>query len=365
MDHFVPTAVDASNNITGWVLGADTYLYDDLNRLTRITESYQNYTATSFKQSYLYDRYGNRTLDLANTDNIGGGVTRLDFKALTATNRLVAQTDTTGDETSSDLMRYDKAGNLVYDNFSPSVSQRGTMTYDAENHMITAVNGTQRYRYDASGRRVKRLVGQTGANGEVWQVYDPDGLLLAEYPKQGAAGAPTKEYGYRGGKLLVVFDSTETGDNQLQWLVQDHLGSTRMVVDRSGSLAGVKRTDYLPFGEEIPGGVGIRTASNGYVASQVRQKHTGYERDSETGLDYAQARYFSSVQGRFTSADDHLNDTRNSDPASWNLYAYVRNNPLRYVDPTGELVYVGNVTGSDLTELLKRANYTYGCQSCV
>jgi YD repeat-containing protein len=165
MDHFVPTAVDGSGTITNWVLGADTYLYDELNRITRVTETYQNYTATSFKQSYLYDRYGNRTIDLANTDTIGGGVTRLDFKALTANNRLVAQSDTTGDETSSDQMRYDKAGNLVYDNFSPAVGQRGTMTYDAENHLVTAVNGTQRYRYDANGRRVKRLTGRQERSG--------------------------------------------------------------------------------------------------------------------------------------------------------------------------------------------------------
>ncbi len=60
-----------------------------------------------------------------------------------------------------------------------------------------------------------------------------------------------------------------------------------------------------------------------------------YERDSETGLDFAQARYFASVQGRFTSPDDFFNDSHPADPQSWNLYTYVRNNPLKYVDPTG------------------------------
>jgi RHS repeat-associated protein len=300
-----------------------------------VTETYQNYAATSFKQSYLYDRYGNRRIDLANTDPIGGGVTRLDFKALTATNRLVAQSDTTGDETSSDQMRYDKAGNLVYDNFSPAPSQRGSMTYDAENRMVTAVNGTQRYRYDANGRRVKRQVGQAG---EVWQVYSPDGELLAEYPKQGAATVPTKEYGYRGGQMLVVFDSTLTGDDQLKWMVTDHLGSTRMIVNKSGSLAGIRRRDYLPFGEELAASVGHRAASgSGYqVTDKPRQKFGSKERDAETGLDYFGARYFASVQGRFTSPDDFTKDSDVSDPQSWNKYVYVRNNPLRYIDPSGE-----------------------------
>ena len=65
------------------------------------------------------------------------------------------------------------------------------------------------------------------------------------------------------------------------------------------------------------------------------QKFTGKERDAETGLDYFGARYFSGAQGRFTSADDPFNDQDTSDPQSWNLYGYVRNNPLTSIDPTG------------------------------
>ncbi len=63
---------------------------------------------------------------------------------------------------------------------------------------------------------------------------------------------------------------------------------------------------------------------------------TSYERDNETDLDFAQARMHNYNHGRFTSPDDFLNDTHVSDPQSWNLYVYVRNNPLRLVDPTGE-----------------------------
>jgi RHS repeat-associated protein len=62
---------------------------------------------------------------------------------------------------------------------------------------------------------------------------------------------------------------------------------------------------------------------------------TGKERDAETGLDYFEARYLSSAQGRFTSPDEPLADQDPSLPQSWNLYAYGRNNPLLYVDPTG------------------------------
>ena len=53
-------------------------------------------------------------------------------------------------------------------------------------------------------------------------------------------------------------------------------------------------------------------------------------------MDYFGARYFSGAQGRFTSPDSPFADQHAEDPQSWNLYGYVRNNPLRFIDPTGE-----------------------------
>ncbi len=75
---------------------------------------------------------------------------------------------------------------------------------------------------------------------------------------------------------------------------------------------------------------------------------TGKERDAETGLDYFGARYFSGAQGRFTRPDVPLADQWEKDPQSWNLYSYVRNNPLRFIDPTGrECVTLDNGTVGD------------------
>src|SRR5256884_5379746 len=87
---------------------------------------------------------------------------------------------------------------------------------------------------------------------------------------------------------------------QIHWLVTDQLGTPRMIFDQSGSLANTSRHDYLPFGEELYAGTGGRTTAQGYTANDnVRQKFTSKERDIETGLDYFEARYFSSLQGRF------------------------------------------------------------------
>jgi RHS repeat-associated protein len=62
---------------------------------------------------------------------------------------------------------------------------------------------------------------------------------------------------------------------------------------------------------------------------------TAKERDSESGLDYFGARYYGSALGRFTSPDQPFADQHQEDPQSWNLYSYVRNNPLANVDPIG------------------------------
>jgi hypothetical protein len=52
-------------------------------------------------------------------------------------------------------------------------------------------------------------------------------------------------------------------------------------------------------------------------------------------LDFFGARYYSSAQGRFTSADTPLVYSRPDNPQTWNLYSYGGNNPLNTVDPDG------------------------------
>jgi RHS repeat-associated protein len=107
----------------------------------------------------------------------------------------------------------------------------------------------------------------------------------------------------------------------------------------------VKRHDYLPFGEELFAGIGGRTVTQGYTGDGVRQQFTAKEQDNETSLDYFINRYYSSTQGRFTTADPiPMTSQRPSDPQRLNLYAYVRGNPLVNVDPNGLDLYA---TGSE------------------
>ena len=130
-------------------------------------------------------------------------------------------------------------------------------------------------------------------------------------------------------------DLSGTLYREANWLVADHLGTPRMIVNKSGSLSSVKRHDYLPFGEELSADIGGRTPTQGYSGDSIRQKFTRKERDNETGLDYFGARYYGSTEGRFTSPDPLLSSGRSLQPQSWNRYAYVINRPLSLVDPNG------------------------------
>lgn len=408
------------------------YDYDALNRLKQVREVRAG--ANQWVQRFDYDRWGNRTINASATTNAPS--TQFDAGESAAANRLYAPGDTAL-PMGQRQMRYDAAGNLTYDVYTGA----GGRAYDAENRMVSAQAGGSRsavYTYDAGGLRVKRSDGFA----EVWQVYGLGGELLAEYAKDASPSQPQKEYGYRGGELLVtaeagggwgtlpsftgeglkgkwvqslyvvelrqaidslrahkglpayqwvnavghgdpitaasfaelrtaldealgapaggytqglaagrpimavfieelrgrVLDAWQGGTAgvDIRWLVADHLGTPRMVVDRTGSLAGVTRHDYFPFGEEIGAGTGGRTTNQGYgVADGVRQSYTGYEKDGETGLNFAQARYYSPMMGRFTSPDPLVTSGKPYHPQSWNRYAYCLNNPLTFIDPTG------------------------------
>ena len=284
---------------TAGFTATQSYTYDSLNRLKSAEETIPN--QTGWKQTFQYDRYGNRNFDEANTTasinfpkNCGGAVCSTDVPVVNPTiditkNRLNSYT-------------YDASGNTTKD------AQSRKFTYDAENKQtkvetVDSYNNPTstvgEYFYDGDGRRVKKYVPSTGETTIF--VYNASGQLVAEYATQTSATP------------------------QVSYLTNDHLGSPRINTDANGAV--ISRHDYQPFGEEI--------ARGGYGADDVRKQFTGYERDIESELDFAQARYYNSKHGRFTSPDEPFADQYEDDPQSWNLYVYVGNNPLFFTDPTG------------------------------
>ena len=138
------------------------------------------------------------------------------------------------------------------------------------------------------------------------------------------------------GKLVAEYSTNISATPRIQYQTLDNLGTPRINTDQLGAV--VARTDYTPYGEEIIG-LGGRTAADHYTADDVRQGFTGYINDTETDLDFAQARMYANILGRFSSTDPILMEpSRPLDPQRINLYGYVRNNPLVLVDPTGQII---------------------------
>ncbi len=122
--------------------------------------------------------------------------------------------------------------------------------------------------------------------------------------------------------LLVTAAFGAASSATISYYHTDMLGSVRAITNASGGM--VIRQDYFPFGE-----------SGSTMAGDPR-RFTGKERDAETAFDYFDARYYRNVWGRFTAADPVITIKSTSrDPQLWNRYSYARQNPLRFLDPTG------------------------------
>lgn len=211
-------------------------------------------------------------------------------------------------------------------------------TYRTKPHAVTAVGNTT-YAYDANGNMTtrgsqtltwdaeNRLVGVSDNGTTMSAVYDGDGNRVKKtegsstvlyvnrfYEKDLSSSVETTHY-YLGGREVAYRKGTA-----IEYVCQDHLGSTVLTVDSSGGTLGT--VAYSPFGA-------TRSSSG---ALNTDELFTGQRLD-QTGLYYYGARYYDATIGRFISADSIVQSVVN--PQCLNRYSYCINNPLRYSDPTG------------------------------
>jgi RHS repeat-associated protein len=188
-------------------------------------------------------------------------------------------------------------------------------------------NMVSEYAYDPEGFRVvKKAKGET--THYVFQGTEPI------FEKRISTGK-IKSFVYALGKHLARVDGAiGDPDAKKYWYVTDHLGSIRAVTDKDGKK--VWSADYLAFGKQC-----IKDGD-----FEELHSFTGKEYDPDTGLYYYNARWYDSELGRFVSEDPV------ADPNNPNLYSYGRNNPLRFVDPTGLYGYdpsTGTISHADGT----------------
>jgi RHS repeat-associated protein len=133
---------------------------------------------------------------------------------------------------------------------------------------------------------------------------------------------------------ILLMPATARAQDDVVYYHTDAIGSVRMISDEAGTI--IARYDYTPFGQPW----------NPPSTAELLQ-FTGKERDLQTELDYFLARDFMSLTGRFTTVDPgHVNGNV-EDPQSWNAYAYARNNPFVYTDPSGTEYQICAFGGGD------------------
>lgn len=293
------------------------FSYDELGRLSNVAEHQGSAMTTStYSQGYTYDRYGNRAQSANSTLGLPA-VALTDYS--TSTNRF-----------GSGLATYDAAGNITTDSKFRSLSY----AYDANGMQTSASQSglSESATYDSAGQRVQTSVTTTGTTYRT-MVYDIFGQDVADYSGS-TGGTLERENIYRGGQLLATYES---GSSAIKYVLTDVQGSTRAIMNNSGTSSSViARHDYLPFGEEISSGIGLRTTTQGYGATDTnRQKYALTERDDATGLDHTWFRKYESFSGRMTSPDSYTGSMTIGDPQSFNRYSYTQNDPVNFVDPTG------------------------------
>jgi RHS repeat-associated protein len=125
------------------------------------------------------------------------------------------------------------------------------------------------------------------------------------------------KYFYFNGQRVAM-----DGEDGLQYLVGDHLGTTSLVLNANGTLHSEAR--HFPYGEE-------RWPLESTFPTDYR--FTGQRFHSYIKLYHMGARFYDPALGRWTSADTIVPDS--SAPQSFNRYTWVLGNPLKFVDPTG------------------------------
>ncbi|RYF01830.1 MAG: hypothetical protein EOO32_02360 [Comamonadaceae bacterium] len=325
-----------------------SYAYDRHQRLVAsATEQEAN--------RYHYDRHGRRVLSqqgITDQADTTSHTVRTRFEP--GTHRWISASGPTAAQNST--ARYNSNG-------QPTVIGDHAYAWDAlgrlaevrrtnggpESTAHETTNVVARYTYNHRGERI----GKTAARQTTHYLYENQ-QLSAELNAQGQL---TRQYLYMAGQPMAIIDTPEGQPlshpdasplaliaqdaktilriwlqqaAQPVWLHTNHLGAPEAATDASANL--VWQARYAPFGK-------AEVTSHGPFTLHLRLP--GQYEDQETGLHYNRHRYYDPARGQYLSADPL------GTPDGPNGYAYVRYNPLKYVDPDGLILFAFDGTGND------------------
>lgn len=260
---------------------AETFAYDALQRLTSFSRG------TTVAGTYAYDAVGNFT----QKSDVGA----------------YAYTGSRLSSIGRDTYSYDANGNVL------SGAGR-TLTWTSFNMPKTIVKGTTTltFSYDGDHARIK----QVAPSGTTYYAdagsYEKTGTTHRHYLK--VEGESVGELTISGATSSMHYHHT------------DHLGSLSLVTTETGAIA--ERLSWDPWGARR-----LTNGQAGPVTSAFRRGFTGHEQLDSVGLVHMNGRVYDPVIGRFLSADPVTQEPTNSQ--NYARYAYVFDNPLTHVDPTG------------------------------
>lgn len=292
--------------------------YDNLHRLSYINATGLG-TGTAYNQTFTYSSIGNIT----SVTGTGGTVyptTQYNGSAGSSYANPHAATKIGG------VNRvYDQNGNMLGNGALSN-------TWNYKNELTQTVVGanTMSYTYDHNGDRMTYT--------------NPTATTITPSKEYEVTGTLKKKSLYLGDELIATIEDN-AGTITPHFAHADHLFGSSVMTSNTGTQDEV--VDYYPFGE-----IRIDTLAGTF---KEKRKHTGQVYDVDTGLYYFGSRYNNAAFGRFISQDPvfiAIGDNRKiksmanmsldsllTDPQMLNSYSYARNNPLRYIDPDGNLAW--------------------------
>ena len=306
------TAIDSPD-------GDKSYNYDNLYSLTN--KDYENIP----DEEFTYDNSGNRT---SSSD--------IPEWSYNENNELISYKDTE--------FTYDENGNLA------SKTENGvkiTYIYTPRGRIDKIWKGEPdsgtliaEYSYDPFGRRLSKETDK----GKIYFIYSDEGLA----GETDSSGNITKTYLFRPGSQWGTDPVMLTQNNKVYFYHNDHLGTPKKITLKSGKV--VWKAKYSSFGKAD------------IVISDIENnlRFPGQYYDDETGYHYNWHRYYDPDIGRYLRVDPIGFD------GGVNLYGYVLNNPVNFIDPTGEFAHIvggfvggaigGSVTGAVFGGIVAAAN---------
>ena len=331
-------AYDSASRITriNDIDGVTNYVYDQRDQLTAANHA----DALNPDESYSYDATGNRTASHRNGTGyvVGDGVAgTIDNNRQTSDGSYTYAYDAEGNL----ITRTRIAGGALRE-FSWDHRNRLTRVTDRPS-AVGAPTQVVEYSHDAMNRRIASKVDKTpddAVDGTVtFFVYDGSDVFADLTDPDGSGPAPSAvAMRYLHGPSVDQVLAQESANGDVQWMLTDHLGTVRDLVNNGAVVNHIK---YDSYGNVI---------SESNPLFQTRYKYTGREFDTETEMQYNRARYFDAAIGRFIS-EDPIGFAGGDE----NVYRYVSNNPASYRDPGGMNASEGSAESAATRAAMNRA----------